>query len=92
MGPHLATLAETSSGLVNDECDTKILGQTTQSLVEEGCSLSILISSDGLNNYGCDVFVLGLSLLDQLFGLSKATCLFFVVLLFKVGKWILQLW
>jgi hypothetical protein len=46
--------------------------------------LSILISSDGLNNYGCDVFVLGLSLLDQLFGLSKATCLFLVVLLFKV--------
>lgn len=92
MGPHFSTLAEPSPCLIYDKCNTKLFCQAAQSFVEKGRSLSVLISSDGLNNYGCDVFVLRLGLFDKLFGLSKAASLFFAVLLFELRKRVLKLW
>jgi len=64
MSPHFSTLTKSSSCLINDECNSMLFCQTTKSFIKSRSCLSVLIGCDWFNNYGCNIFLLCLSLLN----------------------------
>jgi hypothetical protein len=91
MAPPLASAADTSLGLINNEGDLVVKSDLSQSLVEVRSSHVILESGDWLNNDGSDILLLVSSVLDDLTNLLKAAVLLSAVLMLMLNQRVFHL-
>ena len=86
VGPHLARCSNTSSGLINNERNAMLLGQSSELFIVRRGSLLAVQGSDGLNNNSSNVLRLSFAVNNDLTHSIEASLLFFSVSSLVLGK------